>query len=60
MDLGLFPEDRRTYVAALIDTWAELYNLGEDGVDAIATLRELNNRHLASLVMTRSGNFLFQ
>ena len=38
MDLGLFPEDRRTYVAALIDTWAELYNLGEDGVDAIATL----------------------
>ena len=38
MDLGSFPEDRRTYAAALIDMWAELYNLGEDGVDAIATL----------------------
>ncbi|KAL0005080.1 hypothetical protein SO802_012641 [Lithocarpus litseifolius] len=51
-DLGSFPEDRRTYAAALIDMWAELYNLGEDGVDAIATLQELNIRHLASLVMT--------
>ena len=38
MDLGSFLEDRRTYIAALIDMWAELYNLGEDGVDAIATL----------------------
>ena len=60
MDLGSFPEDRRTYTAALIDMWAELYDLGEDGVDAIATLEELNNRHLASLVMTKYGDFLFQ
>ncbi|KAM3705594.1 hypothetical protein ACJW31_03G091800 [Castanea mollissima] len=53
MDLGSFPEDRRTYAAAFIDMWAELYNLGEDGVDASATLQELNIRHLASLVMTK-------
>ena len=38
MDLGSFLEDRRTYVATLIDMWAKLYNLGEDDVDAIATL----------------------
>ena len=60
MDLGSFLEDRRTYTAALIDMWAELYNLGEDGVDAIATLQELNIQHLASLVMTKYGDFLFQ
>ncbi|KAK9987367.1 hypothetical protein SO802_032318 [Lithocarpus litseifolius] len=60
MDLGSFPEDRRTYAAALIDMWAELYNLGEDGVDAIATLQELNIRHLTSLLMTTYGDFLFQ
>ena len=60
MDLGSFLKDRRTYTTALIDMWAELYNLGEDGVDAIATLQELNIRHLASLVMTKYGDFLFQ
>ncbi|KAL0001157.1 hypothetical protein SO802_014938 [Lithocarpus litseifolius] len=60
MDLGSFPKDRRTYAAALIDMWAELYNLGEDGIDAIANLQELNIRHLASLVMTTYGDFLFQ
>ena len=59
-DLGSFPEDRRTYTAALIDMWAELYKLDEDGVDAIAILQELTIRHLASLVMTRYGDFLFQ
>ena len=60
MDLGLFPEDWRAYAVALIDMWAELYNLGEDGVDAIATLQELNIRHLASVEMTKYGDFLFQ
>ena len=59
-DLGSFPEDQRTYAAAFIDMWAELYNLDEDGVDAIAILQELTIRHLASLVMTRYGDFLFQ
>ena len=37
--------------------WVELYNLGEDGVDAIAILQELNIRHLASLVMTKYGDY---
>ena len=60
MDLGSFPEDQKTYAAALIDMWAELYNLDEDGVDAIAILQELTIWHLASLVMTKYGDFLFQ
>ena len=40
--------------------WAELSNLGEDGVDVIATLQELNIQHLDSLEMTKYGDFLFQ
>ena len=59
MDLGSFPKDRRTYIAALIDMQVELYNLGEDGANAIATLQELNIWHLASLVMTKYGDFYF-
>ena len=57
MDLGSFPEDQRIPVAALIDMWAELYELDEDG--AIANLHELTTLNLASLVMSRYIGFLF-
>ncbi|XP_059456250.1 probable disease resistance protein At5g66900 [Corylus avellana] len=53
LDLGLFPEDQRIPVAALIDMWAELYELDEDGIDAVANLHELTSRNLASLVVAR-------
>nr|XP_023889709.1 probable disease resistance protein At5g66900 [Quercus suber]XP_023889710.1 probable disease resistance protein At5g66900 [Quercus suber] len=53
MDLGSFPEDQRIPAAALIDMWAELYKLDEDGIHAIANLQELNIRNLASFVMAR-------
>nr|POF24632.1 putative disease resistance protein [Quercus suber] len=53
MDLGSFPEDQRIPAAAFIDMWAELYELDEDGIQAIANLQELTNRNLASLVMSR-------
>ncbi|XP_030975082.1 probable disease resistance protein At5g66900 isoform X4 [Quercus lobata] len=53
MDLGSFPEDQRIHAAALIDMWAELYELDEDGILAIANLRELTTRNLANLVMAR-------
>ena len=59
MDLGSFPEDQRIPVAALIDMWAELYGLDEDGIHAIANLQELTTRNLASLVMARyAGCFI--
>ncbi|KAE7999554.1 hypothetical protein FH972_003970 [Carpinus fangiana] len=53
LDLGLFPEDQRIPVAALIDMWAELYELDEDGIDAVANLHELTSRNLANLVVAR-------
>ncbi|RVW57579.1 Retrovirus-related Pol polyprotein from transposon TNT 1-94 [Vitis vinifera] len=34
MDLGSFPEDQKIPATALIDMWAELYKLDEDGNDA--------------------------
>ena len=57
MDLGSFPEDQRIPAAALIDMWAELYELDEDGIQAIANLQELTIRNLASLVMARYAGF---
>jgi hypothetical protein len=59
LDLGLFPEDQRIPVAALIDMWAELYELDEDGIDAVANLHDLTSRNLASLVVARYTGFLF-
>jgi len=59
LDLGLFPEDQRIPVAALIDMWAELYELDEEGIDAIANLHEITSRNLASLVVSRYTSFLF-
>ena len=57
MDLGSFPEDQRIPVAALIEMWAELYELSEDGIDALANLYELTFQNLASLV-TKYGDLI--
>ncbi|KAJ7963275.1 Disease resistance protein [Quillaja saponaria] len=55
MDLSLFPEDQHIPVAALVDMWAELYKLDEDGVMAMANIYELHTRNLAAeIVVTRS------
>uniref|UniRef100_A0A7N2R223 RPW8 domain-containing protein n=1 Tax=Quercus lobata TaxID=97700 RepID=A0A7N2R223_QUELO len=53
MDLGSFPEDQRISATALIDMWTELHEPSEEVVHIISNLRELHNRNLASLVMTR-------
>ncbi|XP_052205140.1 probable disease resistance protein At5g66900 [Diospyros lotus] len=52
-DLASFPEDQRISVAALIDMWVELYNLKEDGEDAMANLHELSNRNMVNLLFPR-------
>ena len=57
MDLGSFPKDQRIPVATLINMWAELYGLDEDGIHAIANLQEHTTRNLASLVMTRYAGY---
>ncbi|KAK9924479.1 hypothetical protein M0R45_032845 [Rubus argutus] len=51
LDLGSFREDARISVNALIDMWAELYDLEE--TVCIANLYELNSRSLANLVDRR-------
>ncbi|KAE9613019.1 hypothetical protein Lal_00027587 [Lupinus albus] len=53
MDLGLFPEDQRIPVAALIDMWAELYNLDEDGMNAMTVVLDLATKNLINLIVTR-------
>jgi hypothetical protein len=53
MDLGLFPDDQRIPVTALIDMWAALYNLGEDGKNAMAIVHDLNTRNLINVIATR-------
>ena len=58
MDLGSFPEDQRIPAAALIDMWAELCELDEDGIHAIAILEELTNQNLSRLVMARYARLL--
>ena len=60
MDLASFPKDQRIPVATLIDIWAELRELDEDGLHAIAILQELTNLNLARLVMARYARLLFQ
>lgn len=52
LDLGSFPEDKEISVNALIDMWAELYDLDED-TSCIAKLYEISNRSLANLVYER-------
>ncbi|KAK9948817.1 hypothetical protein M0R45_004379 [Rubus argutus] len=57
LDLGSFPEDQRIPVAALIDMWAESYNLLDDDAKGdilcVANLHMITNRSLANLVVTR-------
>lgn len=53
MDLGLFPEDQRIPVTALIDMWAELYNLDEDGRNAMTIVHDLTSRNLINFIVTR-------
>ncbi|KAL6227304.1 hypothetical protein ACLB2K_001263 [Fragaria x ananassa] len=55
MDLGSFPEDQRISVTILIDIWSVLYKIEEDML-CIGNVEELNNRSLATLVVTRKDN----
>ncbi|XP_061341157.1 probable disease resistance protein At5g66900 [Gastrolobium bilobum] len=53
MDLGLFPEDQRIPVTALIDMWTELHNLDEDGWNAMTIVHDLSTRNLIKVIVTR-------
>ncbi|KAI5382705.1 hypothetical protein KIW84_070215 [Lathyrus oleraceus] len=53
MDMGLFPEDQRIPVIVLIDMWAELHDLDEDGTKAMAIVHDLITQNLINLIATR-------
>ncbi|XP_020234476.1 probable disease resistance protein At5g66900 isoform X2 [Cajanus cajan] len=55
MDLGLFPEDQRIPVSALIDLWAESYGLDDDGIEAMAIINKLSSKNLANVSVTRKN-----
>lgn len=56
MDLGLFFEDKKIPVAALIDMWTELYDLDDDDIKGMNIVHKLTNRHLVKLVVSRYIN----
>ena len=53
MDLALFPEDQRIPVAALVDMWAELYGLDDDGIKAMEIINKLDSMNLANVFIAR-------
>nr|KYP43404.1 putative disease resistance protein At5g66900 family [Cajanus cajan] len=55
MDLGLFPEDQRIPVTALIDMWAELYKLDDDGIEAKTIINKLDSMNLANVLVARKN-----
>ncbi|XP_025012843.2 probable disease resistance protein At5g66900 [Ricinus communis] len=68
LDLGSFPEGQLIPVTALIDMWAELYDLDEDGI-YISILNKLTALDLVNTVMRKyasdgdgcySGHFVMQ
>lgn len=55
LDLGIFPEDRKNSVAALLDLWVYVHEL--DWEAAYRNLTELNSRNLLSLVNSPMDHF---
>lgn len=53
-DLGLFPENQRIPVAALVDMWAELH-CEDDHVDALEKIYQLVNLNMADIIVTGYG-----
>ena len=51
LDLGSFPEDQKVSATALMDIWAELYNLNDE--KTYSNLVELEFRNLVNLFCTR-------
>ncbi|KAK7359895.1 hypothetical protein VNO77_01862 [Canavalia gladiata] len=56
MDLGLFPEDQRIPVAALIDMWAELNIVDDDGIKAMDIINKLNSMNLVNILVARKNS----
>jgi hypothetical protein len=57
MDLALFPEDHRIPVAALIDMWTELYELDDNGIEAMDIINKLESMNLANVIIARYNDY---
>ncbi|RDX91467.1 putative disease resistance protein, partial [Mucuna pruriens] len=55
MDLGLFAEDQRIPFPALIDMWAELYGLDDDGIEAMEIVKKFDSMNLANVLVARKN-----
>ncbi|RHN42218.1 putative leucine-rich repeat domain, L domain-containing protein [Medicago truncatula] len=55
MDIALFPEDHRIPVAALVDMWAELYRLDDNGIQAMEIINKLGIMNLANVIIPRKN-----
>ncbi|CAJ2635462.1 unnamed protein product [Trifolium pratense] len=55
MDLALFPEDHRIPVSALIDMWTELYELDDNGIEAMEIINKLGSMNLANVIIARKS-----
>jgi hypothetical protein len=53
MDLALFPEDHRIPVASLIDMWTELYDLDDNGIEAMEIINKLGSMNLANIIIAK-------
>ncbi|XP_058735739.1 probable disease resistance protein At5g66900 [Vicia villosa] len=54
-DLALFPEDHRIPVVALIYMWTELYELDDNGIEAMEIINKLSSMNLAHVSITRKN-----
>ncbi|CAK8562366.1 unnamed protein product [Lathyrus sativus] len=54
-DLALFPEDHRIPVVALIYMWTELYELDDNGIEAMEIINKLSSMNLAHVLIARKN-----
>ncbi|KAL5063915.1 hypothetical protein RYX36_025652 [Vicia faba] len=55
-DLALFPEDHRIPVVALIYMWTELYELDDNGIEAMEIINKLSSMNLAHILITSDAD----
>ncbi|CAL5197670.1 unnamed protein product [Lathyrus oleraceus] len=54
-DLALFPEDHRIPVVALMYMWTELYDLDDNGIEAMEIINKLSSMNLAHVSIARKN-----
>lgn len=58
-DLALFPEDHRIPVVALMYMWTELYDLDDNGIEAMEIINKLSSMNLAHVSIARYNRYFY-